>query len=67
MAEDDTNEGIPAPEGAANVIETDYKVGQHKLKPKLVCSGLISIIRCFWSRVWRLLLLCLSLPAPVAF
>lgn len=40
MAEDDTDKSIPAPEGAANVIETDYEVGQHNIQPKLGPFGL---------------------------
>lgn len=32
---DTSNEGIPQPEGGANIIETDYEVGQHNVDGKL--------------------------------
>lgn len=40
MTEKITNEGIPAPEGAANVIETDYEIGQHNIETNIGPFGL---------------------------
>ncbi|MCP5037027.1 MAG: BCCT family transporter [Rhodobacteraceae bacterium] len=40
MSEDEVETGIPAPQGAATVIETDYEVGQHNIQPKLGPFGL---------------------------
>jgi len=31
MADDSTNQGIPQPEGAAEIISTDYEIGQHNV------------------------------------
>lgn len=37
---DDQQPGIPPPQGAASVIETDYEIGQHNLQTKLGPFGL---------------------------
>ena len=40
MAEETTNQGIPAPEGAADIIETDYVIGQDNIETKVGPFGL---------------------------
>ena len=40
MTEDTSNEGIPAPQGAANVIDTDYEIGQHNIETNIGPFGL---------------------------
>jgi BCCT family betaine/carnitine transporter len=40
MADDSTNEGIPAPQGAAEVIETDYEIGQDNIETHIGPFGL---------------------------
>lgn len=40
MAEDDTNQGIPMPEGAADIIDTDYTIGQDNLETKVGPFGI---------------------------
>ncbi|NHQ75956.1 BCCT family transporter [Roseovarius gahaiensis] len=41
MADDDTsNQGIPAPEGRADLIETDYEIGQDNIEAKIGPFGL---------------------------
>jgi BCCT family betaine/carnitine transporter len=31
MSDETANQGIPAPEGAANLIETEYEIGQDNI------------------------------------
>src|SRR6056297_1035379 len=33
MADENTNQGIPEPEGASDIIETEYEVGQDNVSP----------------------------------
>ncbi|WP_404403503.1 BCCT family transporter [Pelagibacterium halotolerans] len=40
MAEDVEDQGIPTPEGAAEIIETDYEIGQDNIQAKLGPFGL---------------------------
>ncbi|MBO6757975.1 MAG: BCCT family transporter [Roseibium sp.] len=40
MSEDSTSTGIPGPDGAANVIETDYQIGQDNIETQLGPFGL---------------------------
>ncbi|MDQ2089802.1 BCCT family transporter [Marimonas arenosa] len=40
MAEETTNQGIPEPEGAADIIETDYQIGQDNIETKIGPFGL---------------------------
>jgi BCCT family betaine/carnitine transporter len=40
MADDTTNQGIPAPEGPAGVIDTDYEIGQDNIETKVGPFGL---------------------------
>ncbi len=40
MAEETTIQGIPAPEGAADIIETDYRIGQDNIQRKIGPFGL---------------------------
>jgi BCCT family betaine/carnitine transporter len=40
MADDSTNEGIPAPQGAAEVIDTDYEIGQDNIETHIGPFGL---------------------------
>ncbi|WP_322866137.1 BCCT family transporter [Aquicoccus sp. G2-2] len=40
MADETTNEGIPAPQGAADVIDTDYEIGQDNIEAQLGPFGL---------------------------
>lgn len=40
MADETTNQGIPAPEGQADLIETDYEVGQDNVQPQVGPFGL---------------------------
>lgn len=40
MADTTTDQGIPAPQGAVNVIQTDYEVGQHNIQTNLGPFGL---------------------------
>ncbi|MBQ0750221.1 MAG: BCCT family transporter [Roseovarius sp.] len=40
MAEETTNQGIPAPEGQSDVIETDYLIGQDNVQPQVGPFGL---------------------------
>ena len=37
---DDTNQGIPAPEGAAGIIETDYEIGQDNVEAQVGPFGI---------------------------
>ena len=32
--------GIPSPDGPANIIDTDYTIGQHNIQPQLGPFGL---------------------------
>ena len=40
MSDTDGQEPIPAPEGPANIIETEYEVGQHNITPRIGPFGL---------------------------
>ncbi len=40
MADESVNQGIPAPEGAAHIIETDYEIGQDNIETKIGPFGL---------------------------
>ena len=40
MAENSTNTGIPEPEGASDVIETDYEIGQDNIEARVGPFGL---------------------------
>jgi len=40
MAEEATIQGIPAPEGASDIIDTDYKIGQDNIQRKIGPFGL---------------------------
>ncbi|AXI56021.1 Glycine betaine/proline/choline transporter (plasmid) [Pseudoseohaeicola sp. NH-UV-7] len=40
MADEMTNQGIPAPEGDAHIIETDYEIGQDNIETKIGPFGL---------------------------
>jgi BCCT family betaine/carnitine transporter len=40
MSDDSNIEGIPAPEGAADIIETDYRIGQDNIQTKIGPFGL---------------------------
>lgn len=40
MADDTSNQGIPAPEGRADLIETDYEIGQDNIEAKIGPFGL---------------------------
>ncbi|MGI3211318.1 BCCT family transporter [Roseovarius tibetensis] len=40
MADETTIQGIPAPEGASDIIETDYKIGQDNIQRKIGPFGL---------------------------
>ena len=40
MADETTNMGIPAPEGASDVIQTDYEIGQDNIETQLGPFGL---------------------------
>jgi BCCT family betaine/carnitine transporter len=40
MAEETTIQGIPAPEGASDIIETDYRIGQDNIQRKIGPFGL---------------------------
>ncbi len=40
MAEEDVNAGIPAPDGASGVIETDYEIGQDNIEAQVGPFGL---------------------------
>jgi BCCT family betaine/carnitine transporter len=40
MADETTNQGIPAPEGPADIIETDYEIGQDNIETKIGPFGL---------------------------
>ena len=40
MADENTNQGIPAPEGASHIIETDYEIGQDNIEAQLGPFGL---------------------------
>jgi BCCT family betaine/carnitine transporter len=40
MAEETTNQGIPAPDGQSDVIETDYEIGQDNVQPQVGPFGL---------------------------
>ena len=40
MSDDTANQGIPAPEGAADIIETDYEIGQDNIRTRIGPFGL---------------------------
>lgn len=40
MADEDVNAGIPAPEGAAGIIDTDYEIGQDNIETQIGPFGL---------------------------
>ena len=40
MADESTNQGIPAPEGSSDIIQTDYEVGQDNIQTKIGPFGL---------------------------
>lgn len=40
MADESANQGIPAPEGTVDLIETDYEVGQDNIQAKIGPFGL---------------------------
>ncbi|WP_104017282.1 BCCT family transporter [Roseovarius nitratireducens] len=40
MSDDTANQGIPAPEGASDIIDTDYKIGQDNIQTKIGPFGL---------------------------
>jgi BCCT family betaine/carnitine transporter len=40
MADETTNQGIPAPDGQSDVIETDYEIGQDNVQPQVGPFGL---------------------------
>jgi len=40
MSDENTNQGIPAPEGAAHVIETEYEIGQDNIETQIGPFGL---------------------------
>jgi BCCT family betaine/carnitine transporter len=40
MADESVNQGIPAPEGASHIIETDYEIGQDNIETKIGPFGL---------------------------
>ncbi len=40
MADENTNQGIPAPEGAADVIDTEYEIGQDNIETQFGPFGL---------------------------
>ena len=40
MSDSSDSEAIPAPEGPANIIETDYEIGQNNIQPKIGPFGL---------------------------
>ncbi|NNL36163.1 MAG: BCCT family transporter, partial [Silicimonas sp.] len=40
MADESVNQGIPAPEGASHIIETDYEIGQDNIETNLGPLGL---------------------------
>ncbi|NDV00735.1 BCCT family transporter [Pseudoroseicyclus tamaricis] len=40
MTDESANQGIPAPEGASDIIETDYEIGQDNIETKIGPFGL---------------------------
>ncbi len=40
VSDDNVNQGIPAPEGASHIIETDYQIGQHNIETQIGPFGL---------------------------
>ncbi len=40
MADESVNQGIPAPEGASHIIETDYEIGQDNIETRVGPFGL---------------------------
>ena len=40
MADDTTNQGIPAPEGHSDIIETDYEIGQDNIETQIGTFGM---------------------------
>ena len=46
MVDESTDQGIPAPEGEVEIIETDYEIGQDNIEPVLLelCNGFIPIL-----------------------
>ncbi|WP_339949217.1 BCCT family transporter [uncultured Albimonas sp.] len=40
MSDSSDSEAIPAPEGPANIIETDYEIGQNNIQPRIGPFGL---------------------------
>ncbi len=40
VTDDTGNQGIPAPEGASHIIETDYQIGQHNIETQIGPFGL---------------------------
>ena len=61
MTEPTENQGIPAPEGEANLIETDYEIGQDNIEgslgpfgfdihnPVFMISGLVIVAFVFYA------------------
>ena len=40
MSDSSDSEAIPAPEGPANLIETDFEIGQDNIQPRIGPFGL---------------------------
>ena len=65
MTDDNTNTGIPEPEGAAAVIDTDYEVGQDNIQrsvgpfgldihnPVFLISGLGTVLFTFYALIFN--------------
>ncbi len=65
MADDTTNQGIPEPEGAVDIIETDFEIGQDNIEgqvgpfgfdihnPVFMISGLSIVAFVFYALVFR--------------
>ncbi|PIE14636.1 MAG: BCCT transporter [Rhodobacterales bacterium] len=48
MSEDEINGGVPAPEGEANPIDTEYEIGQHNIKTNFGPFGMDIHNPVFW-------------------
>ncbi|MGR3759202.1 BCCT family transporter [Roseobacteraceae bacterium NS-SX3] len=65
MADETTNQGIPAPEGEADIIDTDYEIGQDNIEtqigpfgvdihnPVFLISGLTVVAFVFYALVFQ--------------
>ena len=61
MADESTNQGIPAPEGEADIIDTEYEIGQDNIEtqigpfgvdihnPVFLVSGLVIVAFVFYA------------------